>query len=67
MDPTVNTLSNEHFVLRRVGTDAKYKVDQTQSTRLSSLVNEELMKESKDDVFEAGDEMDEDIHHIDEE
>ncbi|GJZ87530.1 hypothetical protein Tco_0659140 [Tanacetum coccineum] len=29
--------------------------------------NEELMEESKDHVFEAGDEMDEDIHHTDEE
>ncbi|GJR88408.1 hypothetical protein Tco_0212419 [Tanacetum coccineum] len=81
-------------------TDAKYMVDQTQSTRLryrslrknkgetSSevepnnqtlllstaadaqallLSDEELMKESEDDVFKAGDEMDEDIHHIDEE
>ncbi|GJS49016.1 hypothetical protein Tco_0599137 [Tanacetum coccineum] len=81
-------------------TDAKYQVDQTQSTRLryrsltknkgetSSKVeldnqtlllstaadvqalllsDKELMEESEDDVFEAGDEMDEEIHHTDEE
>ncbi|GJT48487.1 hypothetical protein Tco_0974644 [Tanacetum coccineum] len=81
-------------------TDAKYQVDQTQSTRLRYwsltknkgklsyewelgnqplilsttvdvqailLSDEELMEESEDDVFEAGDEMDEDIHHTNEE
>ncbi|GKB57828.1 hypothetical protein Tco_0914014 [Tanacetum coccineum] len=31
------------------------------------LSDEDLMKESEDDVFEAEDEMDEDIHHTDEE
>nr|GEZ79629.1 hypothetical protein [Tanacetum cinerariifolium] len=31
------------------------------------LSDEELMKESKDDVFKAGDEIDKDIHHTDEE
>ncbi|GKC85448.1 hypothetical protein Tco_1141165 [Tanacetum coccineum] len=87
-------------VLDLSGTDAKYQVDQTQSTRLRYrsltknkgkpsyegelgnqplilsttadvqailLSNEELMEESEDDVFEAGDEMDEDIHHTNEE
>ncbi|GKF96650.1 hypothetical protein Tco_0292471, partial [Tanacetum coccineum] len=39
-----------------LGTDAKYQVDQTKSTILS-----------EDDVFKAGDEIDEDIHHNDEE
>ncbi|GJZ29511.1 hypothetical protein Tco_0574158 [Tanacetum coccineum] len=36
-------------------TDAEYHVDQTQSTRF------ELKEDSDDDVFEAGEEMDEDI------
>ncbi|GKE82694.1 hypothetical protein Tco_1552694, partial [Tanacetum coccineum] len=31
------------------------------------LSDEKLMEESEDDVFEAGDEIDEDIHHTDEE
>ncbi|GJV11792.1 hypothetical protein Tco_1353333 [Tanacetum coccineum] len=41
----------------------------TQSVDVQALLffNEELMEESKDHVFEAGDEMDEDIHHTDEE
>ncbi|GKD10654.1 hypothetical protein Tco_1190339 [Tanacetum coccineum] len=54
------------------GTDAKYHADQTQPARLRYrsltkkallLSDDELMKESEDEVFEAGDEMDEDIHH----
>nr|GEV15339.1 hypothetical protein [Tanacetum cinerariifolium] len=93
-------------VVDPLGTDAKYQVDQTQSTRLTyrSLTknkgetssemephnqtlllstaadvqalffDEELIEESEDDIFEAGDnifkardEIDEYIHHTDEE
>nr|GEW68550.1 hypothetical protein [Tanacetum cinerariifolium] len=46
-------------VLRR--TDAKYRVDQTRSTRFE----DELIKERYDDVFEAGEEMDKDIQEPD--
>ncbi|GKA02515.1 hypothetical protein Tco_0675180 [Tanacetum coccineum] len=97
--PTDMEPSTTH-VVDPLRNDAKYQVDQTQSTILryqpltknnrdtSSkaepdnqtlllltaadvqallLSDEELIEESEDDVFEDGDEMCEDIHHVDEE
>ncbi|GJV57917.1 hypothetical protein Tco_1458922 [Tanacetum coccineum] len=46
---------------------ADKRLPSTVSDEALLLTDEELLEESEDDVFKAGDEMDENIHHTDEE
>ncbi|GKA45329.1 hypothetical protein Tco_0738125 [Tanacetum coccineum] len=55
--PVADMESSTPPVITLSRTDAEYQVDQTQSTRFE----DDLLEESDDDVFEAGEEMDEDI------
>nr|GEV48779.1 hypothetical protein [Tanacetum cinerariifolium] len=74
LKPLVDMESQSHFVTALSGTNAKYQLD-SQPLVLSTvadvqallLSDDELVKESKDDVFEAGDEMNEDIQQDDKE